>query len=376
MKTAKKAILGLALLGLLWVAAGRMFWSHDDAFTDEGLLTANASDLRHTIVTPHFETPVASEENALWCGTFQLAWNEACTLVGEDLHLNNEPAMVGILNKRAFTKQDLDAKSYVAVAGFVKDGVHRQIVQQLEDTFDGQATPRYIPPKSLTPRPQDIVVYSYLFKNLEFQTPFERISKPVAFGTAQVSCFGIGEEYKSKHHEMLGQFVILDYQDEDDFVIEFKTKSSDDRVILAKVQPEPTLETTVQTVQKRAANPEPTRPDVGDVLKVPKFNFDITRKYRELECKRLLIKNPNVANDLLVLSALQNVRFQFDEKGVRLRSESHIAIGCGASPPSPPTRHVMIFDKPFLVMLHRTEANVPYFALWVGNPELLVKVKT
>jgi len=352
MKTVKKAILGLALLGLLWVARVRMFGSHDDAFTDEGLLTANASDLKHTIVTSHFETPLASEKNVLWCGTFQLAWNEACTLVGEDLHLSNEPAMVGILNKRAFTKQDLDAESYVAVAGFVKDDVHGQIVQQLEDTFVGQARPRYIPPRSLTPRPQDIVVYSYLFKNLEFETPFERISKPVAFGTEQVSCFGIGEEYKDKHHE------------------------THDRVILAKAQPEPTLETTVQAVQKRAANPKPTQPQVGDVLKVPKFNFDITRRYREVERKKLLTKNLNVANDLVVLSALQNVRFQFDEKGVRLRSESHIAIGCGMSAPPPPTRHIMIFDKPFLVMLQRSEADVPYFALWVGNPELLVKIKT
>jgi hypothetical protein len=282
---------------------------------------------------------------------------------------------VGILNKKSFTKEDLDAESYVAVAGFVRDDVHGQIERQLEETFDGQARPRYIPPKSLTPRPQDIVVYSYLFKNLEFQTPFERINKPVAFATEQVSCFGIGEEYKDKHYEMLDQFVILAYQDEDDFVIEFKTKSTHDRVILAKTQPGPTLEATVQAVEKRAANPEPTKPQVGDVLKVPKFNFDITRKYRELEGKLLLTANPNVADDLLVLSALQNIRFQFDEKGVRLRSESHIAIGCGMPPSPPPARHVMVFDKPFLVMLQRAEADVPYFALWVENPELLVKLK-
>ncbi len=375
MRAVKKAILGLALLGLLWIAATRMFGSHDDAFTDEGLLTANASDLKHTIISPHLETPVATGENVLWCGTFQLAWNEACSLAGENLRFNNEPTMVRMLNKRAFTKQDLDAESYVAVAGFVRDGVHGQIVRQLEETFDGQATPRYIPPESLTPRPQDIVVYAYLFKNLEFQTPFERINKPIAFETEQVSCFGIGEEYKSKHHEMLDQFVILDYQSEGDFVIEFKTKSNRDRVILAKMQPEATLEATARAVQKRAANPEPTETQIGDVLKVPKFNFDITRRYRELEGKGLLTANPNVADDLVVLSALQNIRFQFDEKGVRLRSESHMVFGCGGPPPPPPTKHVMIFDKPFLIMLQRAEADVPYFALWVGNPELLVKVK-
>jgi hypothetical protein len=60
-----------------------------------------------------------------------------------------------------------------------------------------------------------------------------------------------------------------------------------------------------------------------------------------------------------------------DEKGVRLRSESHVGIGCSGSPPE--VR--MIFDRPFLVMLKRIDAENPYFAMWVDNAELLVKPK-
>ena len=385
MKAVKKAANCLALLGLLYIGAcwrsgthDDAFFeegTHDDAFSEEGLLETNASELKHTIVVPHLEAPIASEENVLWCGTFQLAWNEACSLIGEDLHFSNEPAMVGILNKKSFKKQDIDAESYVAVAGFVKDDIHGQIVRQLEDKFKGRATARYIPSRALTPRPQDIVAYSYLFKNLEFQVPFERIEKPIVFETDKIPCFGIGEVYTARHEWMLEQFVILDYQSGDDFVIEFNTKSESDRLILAKTQPEATLGATVEAIRKRAANPEPTQPRAGDILKVPKFNFDVTRNYREIEGRRLLAKNPKIADDLLVQSALQNIRFQFDEKGVRLRSESHIALGCGGPPPPPPTKHIMIFDKPFVIMLQRSEADVPYFVFWVGNPELLVKVK-
>ena len=373
MKAVKKASVGLALLGLLCIGAVCVFETHDDAFTEEGLLETNVSDLNRTIVTPHLETPLPSGSSVLWCGTFQLAWNEACSLIGENLRFLDEPGMVGILNKQSFTKQDIDAASYVAVAGFVKDDVHGKIVRQLEETFRGQATPRYVPSPGLTPRPQDIVAYCYLFKNLEFETPFERIEKPLRFGTEEVPCFGIGEEHKAKHHEMFSQLLILDYQGEDDFVIELETKGKGDRVILAKTAPEETLEATVRAVQQRAANPEPTPPQEGDVLKVPKFNFDLTRRYAELEGRKLQVQNPSVAPDLLVLSALQNVRFQLDEKGVRLRSESPIAIGCSAGPPPPEQRHIMVFDKPFLMMLQRREADLPYFALWVGSPELLVK---
>ena len=76
-------------------------------------------------------------------------------------------------------------------------------------------------------------------------------------------------------------------------------------------------------------------------------------------------------NDLQITSAVQNIRFQMDEKGVRLKSESHISIGCSANGP-PRIDYFLIFDKPFLLLLQRTDAEMPYFALWVDNAELLV----
>lgn len=374
MSPVKKMSLALASLALLWMGVVQTLKTHDDAFREDGLLKANAASLKGTIVAPHLEVPVAGEHNVLWCATFQLAWNEACALVGEDLHFEGkEPAMVGTLNRRSFTREHLDKESYVAVAGFVKDDVFGQIDRQLRDTFKGRATPHYIPPKSLTPRPQDIVAYSYLFKNLEFPVPFERLGKPLMFGTAAVPCFGIGEERKTGHAQMLEQLLIPDYRTADDFIVELKTKGTRDRLILAKVQPAATLAETVNAVLSRVASATPTHPQMYDVLKIPKLNFDITREYQELLHLKLVVKNPTVARDLQIVSALQNVRFQLDEEGVRLRSESHISFGCASPAPPPPARHVMVFDRPFLMLLLRRDADVPYFALWVADPEILVK---
>ncbi|MHB8900833.1 MAG: hypothetical protein ACYC6Y_18950 [Thermoguttaceae bacterium] len=61
-----------------------------------------------------------------------------------------------------------------------------------------------------------------------------------------------------------------------------------------------------------------------------------------------------------------------NEKGVRLRSESYISLGCGMTS-GPESPHRMIFDKPFLVLLQRRDREVPYLAMWVENAELLVK---
>ena len=41
----------------------------------------------------------------------------------------------------------------------------------------------------------------------------------------------------------------------------------------------------------------------------------------------------------------------------------------------PMTLGEYIFDKPFLILLERKGAANPYFALWVGNAELLVPFK-
>jgi hypothetical protein len=374
MSAAKKVTVGAAILAVVYIAAAWLTRTHDQAFTEQGLLTADSRQLHGTVVTPHLETGLSREQNLLWCGSFQLAWNEACSAIGEPLRFDNQPAMADSLNKATFSKRDLDPKSYVAVAAFVRDDPHGQIAAQLAEKFQGQAAPQHLPSKDLAPRPQDLIAYSYLFKNLEFPTPFERIDQPITFDRERVMCFGIGEEYKTGHLEMLKQLVILDYKHEDDFVIELETNSTLDRVILAKIQPADNLAQTIERVLQRTSNSEPTVASLGDVLKIPKLNFDITCRYGELEGRHLLSANPTVAKDLLLLAALQNTRFQLDEQGVRLKSESHIVFGCGGPPPAPPTRHTMVFDKPFLLMLQMNGAETPYFALWVGNSELLIKV--
>ena len=343
---------------------------HDALFSTDRLLKADAEQLKTTNITPHLAATIGRGRNVLWCGTFQLAWNEACKLIGEDLHFAGEPPMVAELNRKAFTRDGIDGASHVSLAGFVRDDIRGKIERALQEKFKGQAAPRYLPAKQLTPRPQDIVVYSYLFKHLEFPRHFERLDEPLKFGDARLACFGM-REYKPGHRKLYGQVLILDYKDPDDFVVELKTKAEGDRLILAKVAPAATLRETIDAVGRRIAPAKSITMQTGDILVVPKLNFDLTRRLRELERPLLPVKNPEVARDLILLSALQNIRFQIDEKGVRLRSESHMAFGCGAGGP-PDARHIMVFDKPFLILMKRAGAEIPYFALWVGNAELLV----
>lgn len=246
------AVLCILLFALV-PALSSFFTPGDGVFDDRQVLQVDAASLSTTFVSPHLQTPIKEGCNVLWCGTFQLAWNEACALVGEDLHFaGKEPEMVAKLNQKSFLRNDLDDASFVALADFVGNDVRGRIDRELSRKFGPGTSARCLPSHLKTPRPQDIIAYSYLLKNLEFAHVFERI-------------------------------------------------------------------------------------------------------------------------EVRIVSAVQNTRFQMDEKGVKLRSESSMGIGCAARH-RPPQTHSMIFDRPFLILLQRCGVKTPYFAMWIANAELLQRL--
>jgi len=90
--------------------------SHDESFSKEGLFKADAAKLKDTELVAHPDVPLIADHNVLWCGTLQLAWNEAIKLVGEKLHFVAQPPLVDLMNREDFKRDDLDAGSYVALA--------------------------------------------------------------------------------------------------------------------------------------------------------------------------------------------------------------------------------------------------------------------
>ena len=214
------------------------------------------------------------------------------------------------------------------------------------------------------------MAYACLYKNLSFPVPFEHLDESLPFAGDQVLAFGIGP-HKAAQDNMYPQVLILNYQSEDDFVIELRTKSEGDRLILAKVQPKGTLGNTMMSVQERIARTNVESAATNDLLIVPRMKLDLTREYFEIEGLHLIPQGTNIAKDLVLRSAVQNTQFELNEKGVELRSEAHMAFGC-VKQEEPIPKHKMVFNKPFLVLLERTGAEIPYFAVWVDNSELLI----
>jgi len=342
--------------------------SHADSFSEEGLLKADVSQLKDTQLVAHPDTPLDPTQNVLWCGTLQLAWNEAIGLVGEKLRFANEPPLVGLLNQEDFTRADLDPASYVAIADFERNHVEDEIRAALQKTFGGAASPELIPPVPTNPRPDDFVAYAYLYKNLAFANPFAD-NDPLSFGDVPVRNFGWTKNAGQLSDDVFKQVSIYDYKSRDDFVITLTTKSPQDELILAKVPPGSTLAATIDAVLKRIAANKPENARKSDVMAVPKLNFDLRKDFHELEGLTLEPSaSAKIKPPLTLTKAQQLVRFQLNEKGAILKSEAVITMKALAIMPG----HQLIFDRPFLILMKQADSTQPYFALWVGNPSLLV----
>ena len=369
MSTRSKLFIG----GLVFVVSGvilgvgiAVVWRNSITHRDmigPAALNVTADQLKDTIITSHLEQELIEGKNVLWCATAQIAWNELCNLAGEDIHLENEPPMVGILNKKSVTGDDLDEASYVAMAGMVEDGILEEIEEALAEKFQGQARPELLPASgSVPPGP---LAYSYLFKSLPFEWAFDRLEGLLRFRGAEVECFGIFlySEYQENEVKAASQMLIYDYGDKNDFIVELKTRSKDDRLFLAKVPPKTTLAATAVEVQKHVQQNRPVEMEECMSFVVPVLDFDIIREYSELYGKPIQSGNPRF-NGLPFGPAMQQIRFKLDEKGAVLKSEAVLPPPGGGRP--------LIFNKPFLIMIQRKGAKMPYFALWVENAELLV----
>lgn len=317
----------------------------------------NADQLQATVVTPHLECEITPGKNALYCATFQIAWNEFRNSPGGSMQFSGVSEMVKILDKKTVTRQDLDETSYVAMAGRAtsdSSDIRAKIARELNRKFAGAASPGLLS-KLNSVSDGAWVAYAYLFKQLPFEWAFDRLERSLSFGGHEVENFGIRQFLREQVNEVraASQVLVYDNRAPDDFIVELKTRSKSDRLILAKVHPGRTLGETIVAVQNRMKQHKPGSMEPLSDLLIPVIDFDVLRQYGEL-----------LGQGSPLVVAEQQIRFKLNEQGAILKSEAVMARAL--------SNKNLVFDKPFLVMIQRTDAKQPYFALWVDNAELLV----
>ncbi len=299
--------------------------------------------------------------NYVWGGAMNLAWNELNeNILQEKLELNTTDnialEMVEKLNDAPFSKNDLDEKSY-----YIKSGYGQKTVDEIN-----QESKKKFPSKSFADlqmdlSPKDIISYAYFLKEIEYETIFKEDN--VLFNEEKVQGFIADNE------DQKDNVKILKYDNDDKFIIKLELKDKSDELILAKGYDMTNPQQAVLEINENNKDNLKTI-NSRDSFKAPKIHLDHHRDYIELIGKSL---NNKEFKKYFIAQMFENIKFDMDEKGARVENEGVIAMEITSSEftTKPPEPKNFILDKPYWIVMKRTNSENPYFILGINNMELM-----
>ena len=193
-----------------------------------------------------------------------------------------------------------------------------------------------------------------LKKDFEFVNPFDKLGQSV-FRDTEAEFFGID----NNSDKALDDGVkVLFYNNPSDFAVVLDTNSKDE-VYLYKTATTKTVNYIYSDMlKKQQAYEGDVKFNEADELKVPNLKFFEEKSFDEVTGKR--IKGTN----LVIEQALETIKFEMNNTGVKLKSEAAItAMMTALLPPSEPRQ--FFFDDTFVVFLKEKGKAKPYFALRV-----------
>ena len=355
------------------------------ATTTQQAMSVDSNDLKQTTVLATLDCPVPSGRNAIWCATFQMAWDQYKEkILGEPIVVTGAEELAGRLNGAPFPTDDIEEESYYATAGSVEDGILEEIQKEMARRFPTESPPVF--DERDRTLPEVMVAYAYLGLDIEFKHSFRVNEHPFAFtgsdGTrADVTSFspyaGVGEtdEQVREQVEIL-HYGYGDTSDSDTFAVDLCKHTQPYQIVLARMPISETLRGTVAAVEQAISQFEDD-PDYEtlrrlrhiDRLTVPDVLYKLTHHFAELKGKYL--GNSGWTPDTFIFEALQTIDFSLSRTGVVLRSTG--TFGSVSSRPAQINKpRYLYFNRPFLIYVKKRQPNAqPFFVMWVDNAELL-----
>ena len=345
-----------------------------------------------TLLCPTLDQAMAQGRNLVWCGTLQLAWNDLMDLAGGAVEVTPRSSVVDALNRRPMDRSHLPEGSYLVAAGPAADVLPR-LRRDMARHF-AQAQPDFLDDLAGLP-PSSLVTYGFLQRACRFPQAFRReAGMEFVRGLGGQATPGRVDYFTADQASAVRILWLTTstpaHQEPawaDELIVEFQTVDPNDRLILAAIDPEQTLGQTVSIVMERVAAPN-TRPlrddafegagpqDINTLLRqsdrlladeevrVPVVRLERCESFNELIGLQARLSGADSPRQEILL-AQQRVAFELNEEGASVQSEAALGLFGG------PVRELS-FDRPFLILLARRDADRPYLAIWVDNPDVLV----
>ena len=332
--------------------------------TTENITTGNNTSVDTQIKETEGINTIATLEdevtqNTIWCGTFQLIWNDLKNdLAKQDILFNPQIEMVENLNKGTFSTRDLSERYYYKKLGKPTVNLKQEIENAIKDKFN--ETSNILEDFDWNNNENDsYFLYAMLKKEFQFEHKFEELENGKFAEAEDVKFFGINTN--NNNEELRDQVEVLYYNSKDDFAIKLDTRQ-DDEVILCKNPQGNTFNEIYTNIlnQERNYHGEDDLQS-GELLKIPNIKLAEKHEFTELENKPFTF---STGEQYYIEKALQTIEFTLDKTGGRVESEAGMMANKTSIIVEPREFSV---DNTFAIFLIEEDRQNPYFAAKIDD---------
>ncbi len=301
------------------------------------------------------------EQDTIWCGTFQLIWNDLKNdLAKQDIVFNPQLKVVENLNMETFKANDLEEDFYYKKIGRPTYEFKAEIEKAIKDKFN-ETSDILDDFQWYEKNDEDYFLYTMLKKEFNFKKKFEELEKGYFGKYKDIKYFGIKENDSNQVRE---QVEVLYYNSKDDFAIKLKTEGVDE-VILCKNPKGDTFNSIYKNIIEEAKRFSGNSSlQKGELLKIPNLKLKEKNEIKEIENKSFLFSN---GESYHIEKAIQAIEFELDKTGGKIKSEAGMMILKDAIAIEPEEKREFLIDDTFAIFLIEEGKNNPYFAAKIDD---------
>ncbi len=349
-------ILILVLIIVLIVSYNEAIFKKNNEIQGNTLTSETSSINKQINVVPTMEEKITG--NTLWCGTFQLVWNDLKNnIVKQDIKFSPQMDIINNLNNSKFSEEMLSEDDFYKNYGIMSQELKNQIEKDLKNKF-GRNT-EFLNNFNWNNDNNEIryFLYSILVKELEFSSPFDDLGTDKFGGNddSTVSFFGLRS---NSNEEARKQVKVLYYNNEKDKAISISTTTNDE-ILICQTN---ALQTFSQVYQKIIKESETYKDETDlkntETLKLPEINVKAERDYEELENKEFETVD---GEKIKIDKALQTIEFNLNKQGAKIESEAGMAVSTNGIQEN--KNRDFSFDDNFIIFVKEKDKELPYFAI-------------
>ena len=302
----------------------------------------------------------AIDEDAAWCGTFNLIWNDLRDeLAKQDIVFEEQTQIVENLNKGTFNVSCLSEDSYYKAYDHPTLEFKKEIENAIKKKFNEKSD--ILNSFKWTGNKTSYFLYCMLKKEFEFPKVFSKLGTE-AFGNNQTAqYFGIDV---STDDSVRGQVRVLYYNSKNDFAVKLLTKQNDEVIVTVGCEKNSFGEIYASVLNNADKYKGSRRFNNMDELKIPNIKFDLKETITEVMNKPFFFAD---GREYVIDQALQTIKFELDEKGGRIKSEAGMMVSETTAIIEPPQPRLFYVDEAFTIFLIEEGRELPYFAAKISD---------